>query len=67
MIEHVGKENLAGFVRDVKTLLKPGGLALLHFITGGKRRCGKSLDREIYISRRLYSDSARNDHAFIGE
>ena len=33
MIEHVGKENLAGFVRDVKTLLKPGGLALLHFIT----------------------------------
>ena len=36
MIEHVGKENLAGFVRDVKTLLKPGGLALLHFITSVK-------------------------------
>ena len=36
MIEHVGKGNLAGFVRDVQTLLKPGGLALLHFITSVK-------------------------------
>lgn len=33
MIEHVGKENLAGFVQTVETLLKPGGLALLHLIT----------------------------------
>lgn len=36
MIEHVGKENLAGFIRDVETLLKPGGLALLHMITSVK-------------------------------
>lgn len=36
MIEHVGKENLAGFAEAVERLLKPGGLALLHFITGVK-------------------------------
>jgi len=33
MIEHVGKENLSGFVETVEKLLKPGGLALLHLIT----------------------------------
>lgn len=33
MMEHVGKENLAGFVETVEKLLKPGGLALLHLIT----------------------------------
>lgn len=36
MIEHVGKENLAGFVQTVEKLLKPGGLALLHLITSVK-------------------------------
>ena len=36
MIEHVGKENLAKFVQAVETMLKPGGLALLHMITGTK-------------------------------
>ena len=36
MIEHVGKENLVKFVSDLKKLLKPGGLALLHLITGVK-------------------------------
>lgn len=36
MIEHVGKENLAGFVQTVEKLLKPGGLALLHLITAVK-------------------------------
>ena len=33
MMEHVGKENLAGFVETVEKVLKPGGLALLHLIT----------------------------------
>lgn len=33
MIEHVGKDNLAGFVEAVARLLKQGGLALLHSIT----------------------------------
>ncbi len=33
MMEHVGKANLAGFTRGVETMLKPGGLALLHSIT----------------------------------
>ena len=33
MIEHVGKENLAGFIQTVEKLLKPSGLALLHLIT----------------------------------
>ena len=36
MIEHVGKENLAGFVQTVEKLLKPDGLALLHLITSVK-------------------------------
>ena len=36
MIEHVGKENLAGFFQTVEKLLKPGGLALLHLITSVK-------------------------------
>jgi cyclopropane-fatty-acyl-phospholipid synthase len=36
MIEHVGKEHLAEFTLDVMTMLKPGGLALLHLITGVK-------------------------------
>ena len=33
MIEHVGKENLEGFVQTLEKLLKPNGLALLHLIT----------------------------------
>ena len=36
MIEHVGKEHLAEFTRDVVKMLKPGGLALLHLITDVK-------------------------------
>jgi cyclopropane-fatty-acyl-phospholipid synthase len=33
MAEHVGKRNLPGFHRDLKRLLKPGGLCLHHCIT----------------------------------
>lgn len=36
MIEHVGKDHLAEFAADAETLLKPGGLALLHLITSVK-------------------------------
>lgn len=36
MIEHVGKSNLAEFFQNLEKLLKPGGLALLHLITGLK-------------------------------
>ena len=36
MIEHVGKAHLAEFVGDVETMLRPGGLALLHMMTGVK-------------------------------
>ncbi len=38
MAEHVGKAHLAEFARALETLLKPGGLALLHLITGIKKR-----------------------------
>lgn len=38
MIEHVGKAHLAEFIRSLETLLKPGGLALLHLITGVQAR-----------------------------
>ena len=33
MVEHVGKAHLTEFTVDVETMLKPGGLALLHLIT----------------------------------
>lgn len=36
MIEHVGKEHLGEFFQTVQKSLKPGGLALLHFITSVK-------------------------------
>lgn len=40
MIEHVGKEQLAAFVRTIEKLLKPGGLALLHLITSAEDGAG---------------------------
>ncbi len=36
MIEHVGKDHLAKYVENVETMLKPGGLALLHLVTSVK-------------------------------
>jgi cyclopropane-fatty-acyl-phospholipid synthase len=36
MIEHVGKPHLEEFSKSTAKLLKPGGLALLHFITSPK-------------------------------
>ncbi|MBI4175539.1 class I SAM-dependent methyltransferase [Candidatus Berkelbacteria bacterium] len=33
MFEHVGRPNLPVFLDAIKTILKPGGLMLLHFIT----------------------------------
>jgi cyclopropane-fatty-acyl-phospholipid synthase len=36
MAEHVGKAHLAEFIHSLETLLKPGGFALLHLITGVK-------------------------------
>jgi cyclopropane-fatty-acyl-phospholipid synthase len=34
MAEHVGKNNLKRFFHDLKKMLRPGGLGLLHCITG---------------------------------
>lgn len=34
MAEHVGRHRLRGYIADVKKLLKPGGLGLIHCITG---------------------------------
>ena len=36
MAEHVGRHNLPLYLRDVKTLLQPSGLGVLHLITGIK-------------------------------
>jgi cyclopropane-fatty-acyl-phospholipid synthase len=33
MAEHVGRHRLPGFIADVKRLLKPGGIGLIHCIT----------------------------------
>jgi len=34
MFEHTGKENLSGYMEKVNRLLAPGGLSMLHTITG---------------------------------
>jgi len=49
MMEHVGKAHLSEYAQSVKTLLKPGGLALLHFITSPKEGpfCAW-MDRDIF-------------------
>ncbi len=36
MAEHVGRHNLPGYIRDLKSLLKPQGYGVLHCITGMK-------------------------------
>ena len=36
MAEHVGREHLPGYIRDLKSLLKPGGYGVLHCITNVK-------------------------------
>jgi len=40
MVEHVGRDNYQLFVDSVKKVLKPGGLFLLHFISGLKEYSG---------------------------
>lgn len=40
MVEHVGRENYQEFVDCVNHVLKPGGLFLLHFISGLKEHPG---------------------------
>jgi cyclopropane-fatty-acyl-phospholipid synthase len=37
MAEHVGEARLTQFIRSLEALLKPGGVALLHLITGATR------------------------------
>lgn len=40
MVEHVGRENYPLFMDCVKKVLKPGGVFLLHFISGLKEHTG---------------------------
>lgn len=40
MVEHVGRENYPLFMKCVKNVLKPGGVFLLHFISGLKEHAG---------------------------
>lgn len=40
MIEHVGRDNYPLFVNCVKKVLNPGGIFLLHFISGLKEHAG---------------------------
>ncbi|MDO5785567.1 MAG: cyclopropane-fatty-acyl-phospholipid synthase family protein, partial [Eubacteriales bacterium] len=40
MLEHVGRENYKLFLKNVDAVLKPGGLFLLHFISGLKEHEG---------------------------
>jgi cyclopropane-fatty-acyl-phospholipid synthase len=58
MIEHVGAKNYAGFMRVVRGCLKPGGLFLLHTITGA--RSGPRLrDCELpWIGKHIFPNSA---------
>lgn len=40
MVEHVGRGNYGAFLRNVQTVLKPGGLFLLHYISAQKEHPG---------------------------
>lgn len=40
MLEHVGRENYALYLENVKAVLKPGGLFLLHYISALKEHPG---------------------------
>lgn len=40
MLEHVGRENYELFIKNVNSVLKPGGLLLLHYISGLKESGG---------------------------
>lgn len=40
MLEHVGRDNYALFIECAKKVLKPGGVFLLHFISGMKENPG---------------------------
>ncbi len=40
MVEHVGRDNYQQFLDSVKKMMKPGGLFLLHFISGLKEHAG---------------------------
>lgn len=40
MVEHVGRDNYQLFLDSIKQILKPGGLFLLHFISGLKEHTG---------------------------
>ena len=40
MVEHVGRENYQLFIDCVRNVMKPGGLFLLHFISGLKEHPG---------------------------
>ena len=40
MLEHVGRQNYALYMENVHTVLEPGGLFLLHYISAGKEHPG---------------------------
>lgn len=40
MVEHVGRENYELFLESVKSILNPGGLFLLHYISALQEHCG---------------------------
>ena len=40
MVEHVGRENYKIFLESIKSILKPGGLFLLHYISSLQEHSG---------------------------
>jgi len=46
MLEHVGRENYGDFLSCVKSVLKPGGLFLLHYISALKEYPGDAWIRK---------------------
>ena len=55
MIEHVGRGNYEEFMQCVKSVLKPGGIFVLHFISALKEFPGRSYSKP----QRDYSDCRR--------
>lgn len=66
MFEHVGRENLSKYMEKINRLLAPGGVSLLHTITGTKEKTTNTwLDK--YIFPGGYVPSLRETIWFLPE
>ena len=48
MLEHVGRDNYELFMKSVKSIMNPGGLFLLHYISALQEHPGDAWERNIF-------------------